>query len=85
MEFQMAEVHRFSGSSTSAGALRQWIETGVYVERAIHTCDIRHVTLESPSGPLELSPGDYVIKTVDNEFIVSKLRVIEQRKGEVNE
>ena len=37
----LVEAHVFSGSSTSLGCMKQWEETGKYVNRIIHTCDIR--------------------------------------------
>ena len=61
---------QYSGSSTHAGALQHWVETGEYKQPHISTQDIRPTTLNMPDGSIiELEAGDYLcVHTLGSEI-----------------
>lgn len=66
------EAHVFTGSSTSKGQINHWIETGEYIERAIHTRDIMNMEIPTLEGLMLAHPGDYIIKGIAGEFYPCK-------------
>ncbi|WJJ58469.1 hypothetical protein NDO71_orf103 [Klebsiella phage vB_KpnM_NDO71] len=70
------EAHKFDGSSTSAGQIHNWMETGVWKDSEIHTRDCgRTVEIKTPEGVVVASAGDYVIKGVAGEFYPCKSEI----------
>lgn len=69
------EAHKFEGSSTSAGQIRKWMETGVWKDSEIHTRDIKNLEIETLEGVMTVLPGDYVIKGVNGEFYPCKSEI----------
>lgn len=67
------EAHRFDGSSTSAGQIKKWIETGVFRESEISTRDSgRTIEIPTLEGVMVSSAGDMIIKGVKGEFYPCK-------------
>lgn len=66
------EAHKFEGSSTNIGQIRNWIENGVWKETEIHTRDFRTMEIETLEGTMTANPGDYIIKGVEGEFYPCK-------------
>ncbi|MDM5132914.1 hypothetical protein OB962_18240 [Aeromonas piscicola] len=67
------EAHVFTGSSTSASAIRQWMETGQFRPREVHTRDIgAPLEIKTLEGVMSANPGDYIIKGVAGEFYPCK-------------
>lgn len=66
------EAHKFEGSSTSAGQVKKWMETGVWKEVEIHTRDIRTLDIPTLEGVVTASPSDMIIKGVKGEFYPCK-------------
>lgn len=73
------EAHKFDGSSTSAGQIVKWMETGVWKDSEIHTRDCgRTVEIKTPEGVVIASAGDYVIKGVAGEFYPCKPHIFHE-------
>lgn len=66
------EAHKFEGSSTSAGQIRKWMETGVWKDSEIHTRDFTTLEINTLEGVMVANPGDYVIKGAAGEFYTCK-------------
>lgn len=66
------EAHVFTGSSSSAGEIENWIQNGVFRESGIHTRDIRNMEIKTLEGTMIASPGDYIIKGLKGEFYPCK-------------
>lgn len=67
------EAHRFTGSSTSVGQIKNWIETGTFRSAEIETRDCGR-TLEIPTleGLMTATTGDMIIKGIAGEFYPCK-------------
>ena len=67
------EAHRFTGSSTSVGQIKNWIETGVFRHTEIETRDCGR-TLDIPTleGLMTATAGDMIIKGLAGEFYPCK-------------
>lgn len=68
----VVEAHIFTGSTTSAGQIKKWIETGVYADAGIHTRDIRDLEIPTLEGLMTASPGDYIVRGLAGEFYPCK-------------
>ncbi|QEQ94965.1 hypothetical protein pEaSNUABM56_00189 [Erwinia phage pEa_SNUABM_56] len=67
------EAHRFDGSSTSVGQIKNWIEKGVFRESEISTRDCgRTIEIPTLEGLMVASAGDMIIKGVKGEFYPCK-------------
>ena len=67
------EAHKFDGSSTSVGQIKNWIESGVFRHAEISTRDCGR-TLEIPTleGLMTATAGDMIIKGLAGEFYPCK-------------
>lgn len=67
------EAHRFDGSSTSVGQIKNWIEKGVFRESEISTRDCgRTIEIPTLEGLMTASAGDMIVKGVKGEFYPCK-------------
>lgn len=71
------EAHRFNGSSTSKRQLENWIETGEFKHRGVHTMDYVEFQIETLEGMMAVIAGDYVIKGIKGEFYPCKPDIFE--------
>lgn len=66
------EAERFTGSSTSAAEIENWMNTGVFKQSGLSTRDIRNLDIPTLEGVITASPGDMIIKGVKGEFYPCK-------------
>ena len=66
------EAVRYTGSSTHAGAIVEWMDGGDYAEPGMSTCDMRGMEIPTLEGIMKVTPGDFVIKGVFGEFYPCK-------------
>lgn len=66
------EAERFTGSSTSAAEIENWMSTGVFKASGLSTRDIRNLDIHTLEGVVTASPGDMIIKGVKGEFYPCK-------------
>lgn len=66
------EAMMFDGSSTSAGQIQHWMDTGEVAISQVSTCDIRNFEIKTLEGVMTANPGDWVIKGVQGEFYPCK-------------
>lgn len=72
------EAVRFSGSTTSAAAIKHWMETGVYKHPKITTRDYHDFYEKTPKGGIvTANPGDYIVKLRDGSFVRQFANVFE--------
>lgn len=72
------EAVRFTGSSTHAYAIKDWMAGRDYVEPGMATCDMRSMTIPTLEGDMTAHPGDYIIRGVKGEFYPCRADIFEQ-------
>lgn len=78
------EAYQFTGSSSSANMIEDWIAGGPYPERGgMQTADMRNCKIETLEGTMTARPGDWIIKGVQNEFYPCKPDIFEATYKEV--
>lgn len=67
----VVEVTKFNGSSTDISRIEKWVRTGELRESTLSTRDLRTFKLMTWKGEITVSPGDYVIKVIGDQFYPS--------------
>ena len=79
------EAVQFKGSSTHIGAIKCWMNSGIYIDPTIVTCDFITMNIETLEGIMTANPGDYIIKGINGEFYPCKPDIFEKTYEKVEE
>jgi hypothetical protein len=59
---ETVQAVRFTGSSTSKAAIREWMTSSIYRDPGVETRDWVTFRIDTWSGEVVVRPGDYVIR-----------------------
>lgn len=62
------EAHQFGGSSSEVAAFTRWMRGQPFVAPVVATRDLRALAVQTASGLVYASPGDWIIKGIGDEF-----------------